>query len=175
MELPKLKKGTSQYKTVALFLYKWSKYCIAPNKREQGWSKAIASSISIRISHYCWPEARELYKQWKEVLKLQEQSKGLSSDELILLHIKTQNITLNLISSFINLHNSLSTSAPTSGEWSKPMSKRKMMSALGMTSYKKFNAFAKKHGIEQAGNRKLWQIRLDNMDKNTRFKLEKLP
>jgi hypothetical protein len=59
------------------------------------------------------------------------------------------------------------------GEWSKPMGKSKMMSSVGMSSYKKFNAFAKKHGIREAGNRQTFQIRLDGMDITTRNKLER--
>jgi len=59
------------------------------------------------------------------------------------------------------------------GEWSKPMGKSKMMSSLGMPSYKKFNAFAKQYGIKKAGNRQTFQIRLDGMDKATRNKLER--
>ena len=62
---------------------------------------------------------------------------------------------------------------PPEGEWSKPMGKSKMMGSLGMSSYKKFNAFAKKHGIREAGNRQTFQIRLDGMDKTTRNKLER--
>ena len=62
---------------------------------------------------------------------------------------------------------------PPDGEWSNPMSKNKMMKALGMPSYKKFNAFAKQHGIKMAGNRQTFQIRLDGMDITTRKKLEK--
>lgn len=59
------------------------------------------------------------------------------------------------------------------GEWSNPMTKSTMMSKIGIDGYKKFNTFAKQHGLQQAGNRQLWQIRLDRMDKNTRQKFEK--
>lgn len=59
------------------------------------------------------------------------------------------------------------------GEWSKPMKKITMINALRMDGYKSFNTFAKQHGIQQAGNRQLWQIRLDTMDKTSRKKLEK--
>jgi len=61
----------------------------------------------------------------------------------------------------------------SSGEWSNPMTKSAMMSRVGIDGYKKFNTFAKQHGLQQAGNRQLWQICLDGMDKNTRQKLEK--
>jgi hypothetical protein len=60
------------------------------------------------------------------------------------------------------------------GEWSNPMSKRTIMVALKIDGYKKFNTFAKLHGIRGAGNRQLWQIRLDKMDKMTRERIEKL-
>jgi hypothetical protein len=63
--------------------------------------------------------------------------------------------------------------ATPEGEWSKPMGKSKMMNSLGMSSYKKFNAFAMKYGIREAGNRQTFQIRLDGMDKATRNKLER--
>lgn len=59
------------------------------------------------------------------------------------------------------------------GEWSTPMTKSDMMTRLHINGYKKFNTFAKKYGIEQSGNRQLWTIRLDGMDKSTRQKLEK--
>jgi hypothetical protein len=62
---------------------------------------------------------------------------------------------------------------PPKGQWSKAMSKAKMMAALGLDSYKTFNAFAKRHGIEEAGNRQTFIIRLDKMDEKTRSKLEK--
>jgi len=59
------------------------------------------------------------------------------------------------------------------GELSKPMTKSAMKNALRIDGYKAFNTFAKKHSIQQAGNRQLWQIRLDTMDEATRKKLEK--
>ena len=62
---------------------------------------------------------------------------------------------------------------PLEGEWSDPMTKSAMMSRVGIDGYKKFNTFAKQHGLHKAGNRQLWQIRLDGMDKTTRQKLEK--
>lgn len=58
--------------------------------------------------------------------------------------------------------------------WSKPMSKSKMMTTLGLDSYKTFNAYAKNPRIREAGNRQTFQIRLDGMDKKTRSKLEKV-
>ena len=62
---------------------------------------------------------------------------------------------------------------PLEGEWSNPMTKSTMMSKVNIDGYKKFNTFAKQHGLRKAGNRQLWQIRLDRMDKNTRQKFEK--
>ena len=59
------------------------------------------------------------------------------------------------------------------GEWSNPMTKSAMMSRVNIDGYKKFNTFAKQYGLQKAGNRQLWQIRLDKMDKNTRQKFEK--
>jgi len=59
------------------------------------------------------------------------------------------------------------------GEWSNPMTKSTMMSKVNTYGYKKFNTFAKQYGLRQAGNRQLWQIRLDGMDRNTRQKFEK--
>jgi hypothetical protein len=60
------------------------------------------------------------------------------------------------------------------GEWSNPMTKSAMMSRINIDGYKKFNTFAKQYGLQKAGNRQLWQIRLDKMDKNTRQKFEKV-
>jgi len=57
-------------------------------------------------------------------------------------------------------------------EWSKPMSKNEMMTRLGIDSYKTFNAWSKTIGIKEAGNRQTFIIRLDEMDKKTRSKLE---
>lgn len=62
---------------------------------------------------------------------------------------------------------------PPVGEWSTPMSKAEMMTRLRIDSYKTFNAFAKTQGIEEAGNRQTFIIRLDKMDAKTRSKLEK--
>jgi len=62
---------------------------------------------------------------------------------------------------------------PTEGEWSKPMTKRAMMDILRLDSYKTFNAFARRKGIRQAGNRKTWQLRLDGLDQETREKFKK--
>jgi transcription initiation factor IIE alpha subunit len=54
------------------------------------------------------------------------------------------------------------------GEWSKPATKSRFMSVLGIDSIKTFNTFAKKHGIRQGGNRQTWLMRLDTHDKKTR-------
>ena len=58
------------------------------------------------------------------------------------------------------------------GEWSKPMSKSKMMNALGIDSYETFNAYAKRHGIKEI-NRKTFQICLDKMSNTEKDKLSK--
>jgi phage-related protein len=59
------------------------------------------------------------------------------------------------------------------GEWLKPMTKSRMRKTLRMDGDKAFNTFAEHCGIRPAGNRQLWQIRLDTMDPTTRKKLEK--
>ena len=58
-----------------------------------------------------------------------------------------------------------------SQEWSKPMSKAEMMQALGIDDIKKFNKWAAQYGIKKLGQ-KTFQIRLDNMDKRSRQKLD---
>ncbi len=65
------------------------------------------------------------------------------------------------------------TKSPPDGEWSKPMSKSKMMNALNIDSYKTFNAWAKDKEMKPAGNRQTFTIRLDVLDSATRQKLEK--
>ncbi len=59
------------------------------------------------------------------------------------------------------------------GEWSKAMSKTKMMRALGIDSPKTFCAWLSDKEIESAGNRQTWVIRLDSLDSRSRAKLEK--
>ena len=59
--------------------------------------------------------------------------------------------------------------------WSKAMTKMRMMTALDIYSYWTFNQFAERHGIRKVGgNRQLWQIRLDKMDQPDREKLERV-
>ena len=58
-------------------------------------------------------------------------------------------------------------------EWSKPMSKSDMMAALGIDTRKKFNAYTKIVGIKKI-NRKTHQIRVDQLDRTKREKLEKM-
>jgi hypothetical protein len=84
-----------------------------------------------------------------------------------------QKITAEKIARVENAWQLLKAEQAGSGDLSKPMTKKVMMIALKIDGYKKFNTFAKLHGIQQAGNRQLWQIRFDNMDSNTRQKLEK--
>lgn len=60
---------------------------------------------------------------------------------------------------------------PLEGDWSKPMSKNRMMAALGMDSIDTFNLYAERQGITSL-NRSTHQIRLDQMDAKTRGKLE---
>jgi hypothetical protein len=69
--------------------------------------------------------------------------------------------------------NGVKAKSPPEGEWSKPMSKSKMMAALGIDSYKTFNAWTKDKKIKPAGNRQTFTIRLDVLDTKTRQKLEK--
>lgn len=59
------------------------------------------------------------------------------------------------------------------GEWSAPMSKRRMMDQLGIDSYKTLTAWLSDKHIKQAGNRQTFVIRLDTLDTRTRRKLEK--
>jgi len=63
--------------------------------------------------------------------------------------------------------------AAPQGEWSKPMSKSKIMSALRIDSYKTFNAWSKDKEMKQAGNRQTFTIRLDILDAKTRQDIEK--
>ena len=58
-------------------------------------------------------------------------------------------------------------------EWSNPMSKSDMMTALGIDSRKKFNAYANIVGIKKI-NRRTHQLRVDQLDQTTRKKLEKV-
>ncbi len=57
-------------------------------------------------------------------------------------------------------------------EWSKPMSKSRMMQALGIDSEHTFNAFAERIGIRRI-NRKTFQLRIDDLGSQEREKLEK--
>jgi hypothetical protein len=57
-------------------------------------------------------------------------------------------------------------------DYSKPMPKIDMMKALKIDGFSKFNSFAKRHGIKKI-NRKLWQLRLNDLSSREREKLEK--
>lgn len=59
------------------------------------------------------------------------------------------------------------------GEWSNPMTKSALMKKVSIDGYKKFKTFAEMYGLCQAGNRQLWQIRIDRMDSNTKQKFAK--
>jgi hypothetical protein len=59
------------------------------------------------------------------------------------------------------------------GEWSKPMSKARMMRALGIDSRASFRAWLKDKEVRPAGNRQTWSIRLDMLDQRSRGKLDK--
>jgi hypothetical protein len=60
------------------------------------------------------------------------------------------------------------------GEWSKPMSKTRMMQAIGIDSRKTFAVWLKDKDIHKVGdNRQTWIIRLDTLDQRSRKKLEK--
>lgn len=61
-------------------------------------------------------------------------------------------------------------------EWSKPMRKSEIMSTLDMNSHEEFQQFTKLHRavmLEQ-DDLILFKVQLDNMDKNTRSKFEKV-
>ena len=57
------------------------------------------------------------------------------------------------------------------GEWSKPLTKARMMASLRVDSVKRFNAFATSQGIIQAGNRQTWRLRLDGLSGEQKRKL----
>lgn len=57
------------------------------------------------------------------------------------------------------------------GEWSKPMSKAKMMAALRIDSIKTFETFAKNQGIQQAGNRQTWRLRVSGLSDDEKARL----
>jgi hypothetical protein len=65
---------------------------------------------------------------------------------------------------------------PNSGskDWSKPMSKSKMMTALGIDSAKTFNTFAAHAGIRPAGNRQTFQLCMDTLTQPQRDQLAKV-
>lgn len=58
-------------------------------------------------------------------------------------------------------------------EWTPPMPKIRMMDILRIGSYKTFNTFADRHGIKNAGNRKTWQLCIDDLDATTQEKFKK--
>jgi len=58
-------------------------------------------------------------------------------------------------------------------EWSDPMPLTEMMRKVNISGYKKFRTWGKRFGLREAGNRQLWEIRLDNMDHSTRKKFKK--
>ena len=60
-----------------------------------------------------------------------------------------------------------------SGVWSKPMTKTKMMTALGIDSSKTFNKFAAQQGIRQAGSRQIHQLNLNGLTPEQRDKLSR--
>ena len=60
---------------------------------------------------------------------------------------------------------------PLEAEWSCPMSKANMMKKLHFNGYRTLDTYAKEHPLRKvAGNRQLWQIRIDRMDSKTRGK-----
>jgi hypothetical protein len=59
-------------------------------------------------------------------------------------------------------------------EWSKPMMKTAIMKAIGLDSYKTLKTFSKSHPIRNAGSKKLWQIRLNGLNKTQIEKLTKV-
>jgi hypothetical protein len=58
------------------------------------------------------------------------------------------------------------------GMRSKPMSKTLMRKVLGIENEHTFNAWAKTHDIQPAGNRQTWTICLDNLNPKDREKIE---
>jgi hypothetical protein len=57
------------------------------------------------------------------------------------------------------------------GDWSKPLSKTDIMACLRIDSLRKFNAFAKRQGIQQAGNRQTWRLRMDGLTESEKHRL----
>lgn len=121
------KKGSSQYRTIATFLSKWLQYFPTEDlplskqktqsEQQKFWFAALASSLSIRISHQCGAEASILKKQWKEICKLQkeyESERDLEDAAELLIEISEQ--LEQLRDSFIHLHNRLYGSELSKGD-----------------------------------------------------------
>lgn len=188
----------TQYEEIAHRLDKWLQYALAPSKDEQDRSKHTASFINFHITTYCWPEAKELNKKWKEILELHQRYIETKTEKL---RREITDLTYLLIDSFNNLHNKII--APKSKEVietplqdsclarSKPMPIIKIMKALRWVTEsmekemkekgkrpratKKFIKWAKEnHGLKQEGtNRQSSTICLDNLEKRYRDNLEK--
>ncbi|OHB54614.1 MAG: hypothetical protein A2Y12_09855 [Planctomycetes bacterium GWF2_42_9] len=107
-------------------------------------------------------ESRELEKL-SEVIKEFEKFKHMSAN----LKASGQNVDV------IDKQETQPLAILNEGEWSNAMSKKEIIAVLGLGSYSKLNTFSKNHPLKQAGNRQLWQIRIDDMDKNMRQKFKK--
>ena len=59
------------------------------------------------------------------------------------------------------------------GEWSKPMTKSAITTALGLRSIHTLATFAKNHPLRNVGNRQLWSIRMDDLTEEQKKNLRK--
>jgi len=112
----KPKRGASNYRIIASFLDGWLQ-CFPTDKsplskqkiqseQQKFWFASLASSLSIRISHQCGPEASAQKRQWKEICNLQEQYEHEQNPDRaanLLIEIKEQ--VEQLRDSFVRIHN----------------------------------------------------------------------
>ena len=118
MTIHKIKKGASPYRVNATFLDKWLQYFPTEDsplseqrtqsEQQKFWFGCLASSLSLRISNDCGPEASIQKKQWKEICKLQKEYEGeqnLKKAGNLLIKINEQ--VEQLRDSFVHLHNRL--------------------------------------------------------------------
>lgn len=165
MTIQKAIKGQTHYKTVSHFLYNWLKYSMAPSSQEREWGKCTAASVHSYIHRYCWPEARQLDKDWKKILEIQRQyiideKRGVSFDKLASLHLEITTLTHSLIDSFIKIHNAVITA--DEDEWSEVMTKEKIEDHLAISSYQ-VNKYLEEGLVRRLG-RQRWQYHL-SLDK----------
>jgi len=123
----KPKKGASQYKVIATFLDKWLQLFPTDetplskqktkSENQKDWFAAFASSLSIRISHQCGPEASIQKKQWKEICELQkEYERERNSEKAGDLLIEISEQVEQLQDSFVHLHNRFYSSQLSKGD-----------------------------------------------------------